>query len=309
MTAKTAKQPKQSTPMSGNRRKNKNIEKAWNEVCPAPIGGRVDKPREDGLTMIIDKGLGLMQTRDLLDLAGEYIDFIKLAFGTSAFYSEKLLYEKIELARESGVEIYPGGTFLEIALAQGRLKEFLSKADSIGFTYVEVSDGTIPMTPKVRKETIKACLEAGFTVFSEVGKKHPADRVPASNIRETIEADLRAGVYKVIVEGRESGKGVVIYRKDGSIDEDELEQLIKRIKDPGKLIWEAPLKEQQQDLILRFGPNVNLGNVQPVDALALEALRVGMRGDTLRAAFLSNPSRFPLAAGCKEPAGGDGLLD
>lgn len=241
-----------------------------------------------------------MQTRDLLDVAGDYIDFIKLAFGTSAFYSLGLLHEKIALAREHGVEVYPGGTFLEVALAQGRLKEFLAEASAIGFTFVEISDGTIPMTAAVRRDTIKRCLEAGFTVLSEIGKKHPADRVPASNIRETIDSDLKLGVYKVIVEGRESGKGVVIYRDDGSIDEDELEQLIKRVKDPSKLIWEAPLKEQQQDLILRFGPNVNLGNVQPQDALALEALRVGMRGDTLRAALLSNPARFPMVTGCRD---------
>jgi phosphosulfolactate synthase len=121
-----------------------------------------------------------------------------------------------------------------------------------------------------------------------VGKKHPADRVPHSHIRQQLLSDLDHGAWKVIVEGRESGKGVVIYRDDGSIDESEMENLAQTVDDPGRLIWEAPLKGQQQDLILRFGTNVNLGNIQPEEALALEALRVGLRGDTLRAAILSS---------------------
>jgi phosphosulfolactate synthase len=134
----------------------------------------------------------------------------------------------------------------------------------------------------------------GMLVLTEVGKKHPADRVPRSNIREQIAADLGHGAWKVIVEGRESGKGVVIYRDDGSIDEDELEGLATAA-DPQRLIWEAPLKAQQQDLILRFGPNVNLGNIEPGDALSVESLRVGLRGDTLRAAILG--SAIPAANG------------
>ncbi len=247
--------------------------------------------------MVIDKGLGLLQTRDLLEVAGEYIDFLKLAFGTSAFYTRDLLQEKVELGRLHGVDVYPGGTFLEVALAQGRLREFLREAAELGFAFLEVSDGTVPISAEIRRSVIKEVQAAGFRVLSEVGKKHPADRVPSSNIREQIEADLEAGVYRVIIEGRESGKGVVIYREDGSIDEDELHQIVERVKDVNLLIWEAPLKRQQQDLILRFGPNVNLGNVQPGEVLAVEALRVGLRGDTLRAALLSHPDRFPLVAG------------
>lgn len=273
--------------------------KAWTGVCPYPLTGRKPKPRDEGLTMVIDKGMGLAQAGDLLELAAEYIDFIKLAFGTSAFYARDLLREKVRIAAAHGVIVYPGGTFLEVALVEGRLKEFLQEAEAVGMTCLEVSDGTIQMSLETRRRVIREVAAAGFRVLSEVGKKHPADRVPTSNIREQIESDLECGAYKVIVEGRESGKGVVIYRDDGSIDEDELEQLVRRCKDANLLIWEAPQKEQQQDLILRFGPNVNLGNVKPEDVLAVEALRVGLRGDTLRAALLSNPDRFPLVV---EPA-------
>ncbi len=261
---------------------------AWSGVCPFPILGRTAKPRERGLTMVIDTGLGLAASADLLQLAGPFIDLWKLAFGTTAFYSERLLRRKIELAREVGVLCYPGGTFLEVAVVQSKGREFVDRAADLGFAALEVSDGTIQMSGHTRRGLIDLALQRGLRVVTEVGKKHPADRVPRSNIREQIGADLRAGAWKVIVEGRESGKGVVIYRADGSIDEEEMEDIAAAVDDPNSLIWEAPLKNQQQDLLLRFGTNVNLGNIHPDDALSLEALRVGLRGDTLRAAILSS---------------------
>ncbi len=261
---------------------------AWDGVCPFPILGRTVKPRERGLTMVIDKGLGLGTTRDLLELAGPYMDLFKLAFGTTAFYSERLLRAKIEAAAQVGVTVYPGGTFLEVAVVQGKGREFIARAADLGFGAIEVSDGTIQMSAHTRYQLMELAQRHGMIVLTEVGKKHPADRVPNSNIRQQLLADLEHGAWKVIVEGRESGKGVVIYRDDGSIDESEMENLAQAVDDPSRLIWEAPLKNQQQDLILRFGTNVNLGNVQVADALSLEALRVGLRGDTLRAAILSS---------------------
>lgn len=261
---------------------------AWDGVCPFPILGRTGKPRDRGVTMVIDKGLGLSATADLMELAGPYVDLLKLAFGTTAFYSEAILSRKLQLARDADVLVYPGGTFLEVAIVQGKGREFIERAAALGFPAIEISDGTIQMSTHTRYVLMEMAGRHGLRVLSEVGKKHPADRVPRSNIREQIAADLRHGAWKVIVEGRESGKGVVIYRDDGSIDEEEMEDIAQSVGDPGQLIWEAPLKNQQQDLILRFGTNVNLGNIHPEDMLSLEALRVGLRGDTLRAAILSS---------------------
>ena len=262
-------------------------QKAWGEAFDFPLAGRDAKPRSRGLTMIIDKGLGLTETRDLLELAADYIDCIKLTFGTSAFYSTHLLKEKIALVKSYGVGIFPGGTFLEIALIQGKLARYLSRAWELGFTAIEVSDGTIPMSDHLRRDTVRASREAGFVVFTEVGKKDPQDRVPQSKILEQIVSDLEQGAFKVIVEGRESGKGVVIYGADGSVNRDELEGIARAVPALDAILWEAPLKNQQVVLIQRFGPNVNLGNIHPEDALALEALRVGLRGDTLRLSLQS----------------------
>lgn len=262
---------------------------AWHGIVECPVPGRLPKPRQTGWTMLIDTGMSLGSMRSLLSIAADYVDLIKLSFGTSVLYTAETLRAKVLLGRQYGVEVYPGGTLLEIAMIQDRLEPFAERAAEIGFKYLEISDGTVSMNPRFRERLIKQLVAMGFCVISEVGKKHPADRLPHLRVREQINEDLAAGSSKVIIEGRESGKGVVIYRNDGSIDEDELEFLAQSVPDPNLLLWEAPQKPQQQDLIMRFGTNVNLGNVYPEHAIALEALRVGLRGDTLRSVLLSRP--------------------
>ena len=263
---------------------------AWDKVFEMPVSGRTKKPRKSGFTMVIDKSLGIGQTEDLMDLAAEWIDDIKLTFGTSAFYTEDVLRRKNEIIRAHGVEVMPGGTFLEVAIWQGRTPEYLKRAKELGFTMIEVSDGTIEVSADQRKDIIKRALDAGFKVISEVGKKDPDEKIATEVMHEEIAADLALGVYKVIVEAREAGKGVGIYDKDGKVKEDEIDSIVCDVKDPNDLVWEAPLKNQQQHLILRFGCNVNLGNVPPEEILALEALRQGLRGDTLKNAYMSNRS-------------------
>lgn len=257
-------------------------QKSWQELLQFPLGNRLNKPRTTGLTMIIDKGLGLGETRDLLNLAGDYIDFFKLGFGTSALYNNDILAEKIHLVRSHGVEIYPGGTFLEVAILQDKLRQYLALAKDFGFTAVEVSDGTIELSHATRASAITIAAEMGFTVLTEVGKKDPDSDFEIKEIVQLVNKDLACGATHVIVEGRESGKSVGLYDKNGNLIVSDLEELVYSIGDASKLIWEAPMKDQQQELIIRFGPNVNIGNVNPHEILALEALRVGLRADTLK---------------------------
>jgi len=235
--------------------------------------------------MVLDKGLGLNAVEDLMATAAEYIDVLKLTFGTSALFDEKLLREKIELVNTAGVDICPGGTFLEVFVAQDNYHTYLKRAKELGFTAIEVSDGTIKMSDQTRQDIIKKALDAGFKVISEVGKKDPAEAIPVAKIHDLIKSDLELGVFKVIVEAREAGRGVGIYDSSGTVKESEVDAIISGVDDPNDLIWEAPMKSQQLYLILRFGPNVNLGNVPSDDVLALEALRCGLRGDTLKKAL------------------------
>lgn len=232
--------------------------------------------------MVIDKGLGLNETKDLFEVAGSYIDFLKLGFGTSALYSRGLLEEKINLANSFGVSIYPGGTFLEIAVLQNKLKEYIRMVSKLGYSAIEVSDGTVNISPEVRERAILMALDAGLKVLTEVGKKNLQDKAHIDHYVGQIRKDLDCGAFRVIIEGRESGKNAGFYDEKGQFIADEVEQILEAAGDPRLLIWEAPLKQQQQELITRFGPNVNLGNIPSSEVLALEALRVGLRGDTLR---------------------------
>lgn len=259
----------------------------WMEILRPPLGSRGRKPRDKGLTILLDKGMGVTETRDLFATAGSYIDFLKLGFGTSALYPQSVLEEKIELAKSFQVDIYPGGTFLEIAVMQGRQKEFLRTAKALGYTAVEVSDGTVNIAPEVRAQTISMAVEMGFKVLTEIGKKHPDDRGPFEASLEQIHHDLENGAYKVIIEGRESGRDTGFYDQAGHFTEEHLGLVLAAAAGPELIIWEAPLKEQQQELILRYGPDVNLGNIPPRETIALEALRAGLRGDTLRSVVLS----------------------
>lgn len=259
--------------------------KAWEGCIASPVAERSEKPRNIGLTMVIDKGLGLSATRDLVDVASPYVDIVKFTFGTSAFYDKEFCREKIRILRDAGIWVMPGGTFLEVAVWQGRYFEYLKRAKELGFDTIEVSDGTIDMDLGTREEVIKRARDEGFTVISEVGKKDPSEALPMETLCRLVERDVEWGTFKVIVEAREAGRGIGIYDKEGKVKEGEVDRIVSLIGDPNVLIWEAPLKAQQQYLILRFGANVNLGNVPPEDILALEALRQGLRGDTLKKAY------------------------
>lgn len=255
----------------------------WTEILDFPLEGRQSKPRDVGWTMIIDKGLGIAATQELVEMAAPYIDIWKLGFGTSALYPRTVLEKKLEIIVEAGIHACPGGTFLEIALLQDKLIPFLDLAQEMGYTCIEVSDGTIVMDRSIRQRAIGLARERGLQVITELGKKDPRDQVATAFLIRQGRADLADGAHKVIIEGRESGKGIMIYDQQGKLRLNEMEEIAQGLGNLDAILWEAPLKSQQQELILRFGPNVNLGNIPPGEVLALEALRRGLRGDTLRA--------------------------
>lgn len=225
-------------------------------------------------------------------------DFWKLAFGTVALYPAAVLQEKLAALQAAGVEPYPGGTFLEAAAGQGQAAACLRRLVALGFRAVEVSDGTIVLAPAQRRGLIRMALDLGLRVLTEVGKKDPGRQPPVPVLIEQAQADLAEGADYVLVEAREAGRGIGIYDEQGRVREPELAALAGALP-VERLVWEAPAREQQKALILRLGPAVNLGNVPPGEALALEALRTGLRGDTLRAAL-------PAVTGAEADAGAPG---
>lgn len=258
-------------------------ELAWDSIVGSLITDRAQKPRDTGLTMIIDTGIGLGQLKDVLELASPFIDLWKLGFGTSSFYRKEVLQSKLGLLKEHGILTLPGGTLLEVALVEHHCRVYMKHAKSLGFTAVEISDGTIQMPEFRRRNIIHCALDAGLTPITEVGKKDPRQQPPVEAIVQQAQWDLDHGAQWVVVEGREGGIAVGIFGDHGQVLEDSVNTIVCQLGDNArKLIWEAPLKEQQAYLINKLGTNVGLGNIHPDQILAVEALRCRLRFETLQ---------------------------
>ena len=237
---------------------------------------RSSKPREEGITHVLDRGLSLAEVDGLIEVAGEAVDFVKLGWGTALATGN--LRPKLERYRSHGIPVVCGGTLTELAIAQGRVEEMVRWLHGLALEHVEVSDGTIELEHGRKLELI-ARLAGEFTVFSEVGSKDDERIMAPYRWVEQIGEELEAGAWKVIAEARESGN-VGIYRHDGEVRMGLIDEIAHEI-DPRRLVFEAPRKEQQVWFLKRFGPNVNLGNIQPPDVLSLETLRLGLRSDTM----------------------------
>lgn len=268
------------------------MRRPFDDLFEISVFGRTIKPREVGVTMVIDKGLGLAVTIDLLDVVGDYVDMVKLAFASSAFMKISILKRKIELLRSYDIWVMPGGTFMEVALWRGRYPEYLRRCKDLGFNSVEISDGTIDFDLETRKDCIERAVDLGFRVLTEVGKKDPNEKIDFDVMHKVIASDLECGAFKVIIEAREAGRGVGIYGSSGKVKEGEVDAIIAGVDDPMRLEWEAPIMNQQQYLILRFGANVSLGNIPLDGILSLEVLRNNLRCDTLREALKEDRKKY-----------------
>jgi len=237
---------------------------------------REQKPRKKGLTMVIDTGLPLAQIEDYLELAHPYIDYVKLGWGTALVTPN--IEQKIALYKKYALPISFGGTLFELAYLQNRLDEFEIFLEKNKIEYVEISDGTIELELEEKLQLI-GHFSKKFKVLSEVGSKDSKAVVAPKKWVKEIQLALEAGAYKVIAEGRESGKAG-LYRESSEIRTGLVEELLDDIAQDD-IIFEAPQKAQQVWFIKELGSDVNLGNIAFSDLIALETLRLGLRGDTL----------------------------
>jgi phosphosulfolactate synthase len=241
------------------------------------IPARTCKPRERGLTHVLDRGLSLAEVDGLMETAGASVDIVKLGWGTALVSAN--LSPKLERYATHGVPVVLGGTLTELAIKQGRVEGLVAWLRELGLRHVEVSDGTIALEPEVKSHLIRQLVASDFTVLAEVGSKD-ADFIMAPYVWvEQIERDLQAGAWKVIAEARESGTAG-IYRADGEVRTGLIDEIVHAI-DADRLLFEAPRKEQQVWLLQRLGSECNLGNIAPGDVLSLETLRLGLRSDTV----------------------------
>jgi phosphosulfolactate synthase len=236
---------------------------------------RIVKPRDSGITMVMDKGLSLRQAEDFIEVGGPYTDIVKLGWATS--FVTPNLDEKLKIYREAGIPVYFGGTLFEAFIVRGQFDDYCRILDKYKMEHVEVSDGSIEIEHEEKCEYIRK-LSQQVTVISEVGSKDVQKIFAPYKWIKLMNAELEAGAWKVIAEARESGN-VGIYRDSGEVRQGLVDEILTQIPEE-KIIWEAPQKAQQVWFIKLIGANVSLGNIAPADVIPLETLRLGIRSDT-----------------------------
>ncbi|HNY01480.1 MAG TPA: phosphosulfolactate synthase [Bacteroidales bacterium] len=236
---------------------------------------RTTKPRQNGIVMVMDKGLSVREAEAFVETAGHLTDFVKLGFGTSMVTQG--VKEKIRVYREGGINVYMGGTLFEAFVIRDMFDDYLRYIDQFGIDTIEISDGSMAMEHDVKCGYINQ-LAKNYTVLSEVGSKESGIIIAPGRWIEMMQKELQAGAFKVIGEARESGN-VGIYRATGKAHVQLIHKILSKVQ-ADKILWEAPLKSQQVWFIKNFGANVNLGNIAPSEVIPLETLRLGLRGDT-----------------------------
>ncbi|HTX08037.1 MAG TPA: phosphosulfolactate synthase [Solirubrobacteraceae bacterium] len=238
---------------------------------------RSSKPRERGVTHVIDRGLSIAEIDGMIEVGGDFVDIVKLGWGTAL--ATRNLERKLARYREHGIPVVLGGTLTELAISRGRFEELIAWVHELGLQYFEISDGTISLEHERKLELIER-LAREFTVLSEVGSKDDTGAITPPYVWvEQMRAELAAGAWKVIAEGREAGTAG-IFRPSGEVREGLIGEIVHEIA-PDRIMFDSPRKDQQVWFVRRFGPEVNLSNVPVGEVLALETLRLGLRSDTL----------------------------
>lgn len=240
------------------------------------LPARAKKPRNVGITMVMDKGLSIGEVENFLSIAEPYVDLVKLGFGTSAVTPK--LKEKLTVYKNAGIPVYFGGSLMEWFYAHNALDEYVKILDKYKIEYAEVSDGSLEIPHDVKCNLIRT-LAKDRIILSEVGSKDAEKIIPPYKWIQLMKEELEAGAWKVIAEAREGGN-VGIYRGTGEVREGLVDEILTQIP-AEKILWEAPNKSQQVFFIKLVGTDVNLGNIPSNEAIPLETLRVGLRGDTM----------------------------
>lgn len=239
------------------------------------IPERIQKPRQSGLTMVMDKGLSTREVENFIEVSGAHTDIVKLGWATS--YVTPNLERKLDIYREAGIPVYFGGTLFEAFVVRNQFDDYKRVLDKYKMEYAEVSDGSIEIGHDEKCDYIRKLSEQ-VTVISEVGSKDAAKIFAPYKWIALMKAEIEAGSWKVIAEAREGGN-VGIYRDSGEVREGLVDEILTQI--PGEtIIWETPIKAQQVWFIQLLGTNVNLGNIAPAEVIPLETIRLGLRGDT-----------------------------
>ena len=247
---------------------------------PLPPQRSLRKPRANGRTMIVDDGLPLAATRDLVALGGAYIDLAKIKTGTARLYPRKQLVKKLKLYKKNGIQPFLGGQFHEYVFAtQGAkaLPKYYEESLALGFEAIEISDNTVPLTDKERRSQIRAAVKAGLIVYGEVGSKDTLSN-PALLIGQA-RICFDAGAALVLVEAAELVEKGKLRTKTIDLLVKSLDMSRVMIELPGPWISDVrscDIEDMKKALVNALGPDVNLANVPPASIIDTEATRTGL---------------------------------
>ena len=238
---------------------------------------KVERPRRVGVTHVLDRlhGLDIDELRPL----ARYIDIVKIGWGLPLLVTREDVRRRIKTYHDLGIEVSTGGTLLEYAVTRERTSAALDEARELDFDLVEISDGIIELSNSQIEKLRRDAAGRNLQVLIEVGKKNPQNQL---SLRETLDRIGRALALeprKVILESRESGRGVGIYDGEGAIKWDWVRSIVADFS-ADQLIFEAPQEQQQIALLRELGAETNLGNVALSSVAPLASQRLGLRGDT-----------------------------
>jgi phosphosulfolactate synthase len=254
---------------------------------------KVERPRPRGITHVLDR-LGHVTSEELEYLA-PYFDVAKVGWGLPLLLPRDKLRERIRLYHDVSIEVSTGGTLLEYAVVHDRVPQLIDEARELGFDIVEVSSGVIELSQAQIDHLAETVRQAGLAFYIEVGKKDTQHQL---SLKETNAQIARARALKprhVIIESRESGRGVGIYDSDGAIKWDWVRSILAE-NPADELLFEAPMESQQVQLLRELGADVNLGNVALTSVAPLASERLGLRGETFGTIRHTKTVRGPPAA-------------
>ena len=243
-----------------------------------PFKRRRIKPRELGLTVIIDRKLGVKTQEDFLKLAADFIDIVKIMVGLPALIEAQTLRKKIDLYHKYNILAFPGGQFLEYVIAKNKVREYFSDVIKAGFNLVEVSDNLIDISPEKKCGLIKmAVQEYGLKALGETGSKKVSSNIKL--LINDIKDCLECGAWKVMFEAAE-------LFENGIFKSNIIKAILKEV-DIKNIIFELPgpwipkiivsdIYSLMSWLIENLGTEVNIANVDPDDILCLEAERTNL---------------------------------
>jgi phosphosulfolactate synthase len=229
-----------------------------------------------------DPGYDPVTLESHLAQSGHLMAILKISMACWIIADETATRQKIAASQRHGVPTVTGGGPFEIAVAQGQLEAYLDLVANLGITRIECGEGFTDM-PLLPRDVVAMAHARGLEVQFELGKKHDG-AFSSGAVEALIEQGTRwldAGALQLVVEARESARGVGVFDDNGNFNAAFADRFARAFG-LETVLFEAPNKPSQFALLDHFGPDVHLCNVRLEEVLRVEIYRRGLHSDAFR---------------------------